>query len=74
MPRYGYKCPSCDERFDLWRPMSQAAEGATCPNCGYDARRTYETTGKEIYRSRNWEEPMDSPAYWDFSDSGRPGE
>jgi putative FmdB family regulatory protein len=35
MPLYEYRCRTCDERFELRRPMSDAASPATCPD-GHD--------------------------------------
>lgn len=34
MALYEYKCPECDDRFDLMRPMSAADDPAPCPECG----------------------------------------
>lgn len=31
MPVYEYRCPTCDDRFDLLRSFSQADEPAICP-------------------------------------------
>ncbi len=31
MPLYEYSCPTCDQKFELLRPMSRADEPATCP-------------------------------------------
>ncbi len=33
MALYEYKCPECDDRFDLMRPMSAADDPAPCPGC-----------------------------------------
>ncbi len=33
MPIYEYVCPDCDSKFELLRPVSQANEGASCPQC-----------------------------------------
>jgi putative FmdB family regulatory protein len=32
MATYEYRCPTCDARFELRRPMSDASEPATCPD------------------------------------------
>jgi len=40
MPLYEYYCPVCRERFELLRPMSAAAESATCPDGHPGAGRT----------------------------------
>ena len=34
MALYEYKCATCEDRFDLMRPMSDADEPAECPECG----------------------------------------
>ncbi len=39
MPIYEFHCPSCQERFELMRPMSQASEKGGCPKCGQLAPR-----------------------------------
>lgn len=39
MPIYEYVCPKCDIKFEQMRPLSQATEGATCPQCEGNARR-----------------------------------
>ncbi|ADG89242.1 hypothetical protein TBS_36070 [Thermobispora bispora] len=35
MPRYDYRCRTCDSTFELSRPMAEANDPATCP-CGHD--------------------------------------
>jgi putative FmdB family regulatory protein len=35
VPLYEFRCRSCDETFEVRRPMSQAGEPATCP-AGHD--------------------------------------
>jgi putative FmdB family regulatory protein len=35
MPRYEYRCRTCDERFELWRSMSESDAPASCP-AGHD--------------------------------------
>jgi putative FmdB family regulatory protein len=35
MPLYEYRCKSCEDTFELRRPMSQSNEPATCPS-GHD--------------------------------------
>ena len=39
MPIYEYRCPKCDNKFDLLRPFSRADEAATCPKCNHEARK-----------------------------------
>ncbi len=43
MPLYEYLCPNCNHKFELMRPMAQAAEAAQCPSCGGSARRLFST-------------------------------
>jgi putative FmdB family regulatory protein len=31
MPLYEFKCRSCDDTFEVRRPMSQASDPAVCP-------------------------------------------
>lgn len=40
MPTYEFKCPACDERFEVDRPMGQTA-GVCCPACGTPAKRVF---------------------------------
>ncbi|MGW2069557.1 FmdB family zinc ribbon protein [Streptomyces sp. NPDC001953] len=35
MPRYEYRCRSCDDTFELSRPMAESSAPATCPS-GHD--------------------------------------
>ncbi len=35
MPLYEFKCRTCDDTFEVRRPMSQASDPATCPQ-GHD--------------------------------------
>ena len=39
MPLYEFKCRTCDDTFEVRRPMSQAADPATCPHGHPDAVR-----------------------------------
>ena len=34
MPIYEYHCRECDHRFQRLQPVSAAATGLTCPQCG----------------------------------------
>ena len=43
MPIYEYVCPSCESRFELLRPLSQAREAAPCPGCQQSAERVLST-------------------------------
>jgi putative FmdB family regulatory protein len=35
MPLYEFKCRTCDDTFEVRRPMSEAGDPATCPE-GHD--------------------------------------
>lgn len=39
MPIYEYLCSDCKGKFELLKSMSQAEEGADCPQCGGKAGR-----------------------------------
>jgi len=39
VPTYEFRCPECGDRFDLVRPMADAADPADCPRCGGAAVR-----------------------------------
>ncbi len=34
MPLYEYRCPDCDETFDLFRPLADRDQPISCPRCG----------------------------------------
>ncbi|GHA67970.1 FmdB family zinc ribbon protein [Streptomyces termitum] len=31
MPRYEYRCRTCDDTFELSRPMAESSDPASCP-------------------------------------------
>jgi putative FmdB family regulatory protein len=39
MPRYEYRCRTCDDVFELRRPMSESDAAATCPDGHADTVR-----------------------------------
>ncbi len=39
MPLYEFKCRTCDDTFEVRRPMSEASQPATCPHGHADAVR-----------------------------------
>lgn len=41
MPLYEYICSSCDSKFELLRPLSDAGQSASCPKCHTEARRVF---------------------------------
>jgi putative FmdB family regulatory protein len=34
MPLYEYRCPQCQNRFEILQRMGDGAEGVRCPSCG----------------------------------------
>lgn len=49
MPLYDFRCPKCDDRFELRRSMAEADDPATCPAGHAGARRllaVFASTGK----------------------------
>lgn len=49
MPLYDFRCPTCDERFELRRSMAEADDPATCPSGHAGARRllaVFASTGR----------------------------
>jgi putative FmdB family regulatory protein len=40
VPTYGFHCSACG-RFDVIRPMADAATPAACPTCGRPGRRLF---------------------------------
>ncbi|MBI2848162.1 MAG: zinc ribbon domain-containing protein [Chloroflexi bacterium] len=48
MPIYEYKCPKCEFKFELRRPMNEANEDAPCPRCQNKAERTFSTFSSYI--------------------------
>ena len=48
MARYDYRCRTCDERFEVERPMSAAVSSTPCPDGHLDTVRVlsmFATTG-----------------------------
>ncbi len=43
MPIYEYKCPKCEFKFELLRPLSQSGADAVCPHCRECAPRVLST-------------------------------
>ena len=39
MPLYEYRCPDCEEIFDLFRPLDDRDKPLTCPQCGRESAR-----------------------------------
>jgi putative FmdB family regulatory protein len=54
MPRYEYRCRTCDERFELQRSMSESAAPASCPEGHPDTVRVlsmFASTGVTSFSS-----------------------
>ncbi|HEY92796.1 MAG TPA: zinc ribbon domain-containing protein [Dehalococcoidia bacterium] len=43
MPIYEYVCAKCNLRFELRRPLSEASQDSTCPQCHSRAKRLFST-------------------------------
>ena len=43
MPIYEYKCPDCQLKFEMFRPLNQSSEAAACPRCQKSAERVMST-------------------------------
>jgi len=41
MPIYEYFCPHCNFKFELFCPLSQSNEVASCPHCHNGAKRVF---------------------------------
>lgn len=35
MPLYEYRCPRCDERFEVLQRLGASGVGLACPKCGF---------------------------------------
>lgn len=49
MPLYDFRCPTCDERFELRRSIAEADDPASCPAGHPGARRlltVFASTGR----------------------------
>ena len=44
MPTYDYRCSTCDERFEVQRPMG-LPKPVVCPECGEEAKRVFSPVG-----------------------------
>ncbi len=45
MPFYDFSCPTCEERFEVQRSMSERDESATCPQGHEGAVRVVSKVG-----------------------------
>jgi putative FmdB family regulatory protein len=54
MALYEYRCPECEEIFDLFRPLADRDAPVACPNCGgRDARRELSRVSASVKGSAN---------------------
>lgn len=44
MPRYDYRCTSCDTTFEVSRQIGQAGDEC-CPECGAESKRVFTPVG-----------------------------
>ena len=52
MPRYDYRCTSCDHQFELRQSFS-AATVQECPECGADSNRKFHAP-PVIFKGSGW--------------------
>jgi putative FmdB family regulatory protein len=45
MPRYEYRCRTCEQTFAVSRPMSESSERTPCPDGHDDTRRLLSIAG-----------------------------
>lgn len=45
MPFYDFKCPTCDERFEVRRPIAESDQPMSCPKGHENAVRVITTWG-----------------------------
>jgi putative FmdB family regulatory protein len=45
VPRYEYRCRTCEQTFQVTRPMSESADQAACPDGHADTRRLLSIAG-----------------------------
>jgi putative FmdB family regulatory protein len=57
--RYEYECRTCEERFDVERPVAEAGEPSDCPFCGQPAARVY-SPPKFLFKA----DPTDNRPVW----------
>lgn len=41
MPRYDFRCASCDLYWEIERPMKEVTAPAACPVCGEQGQRAF---------------------------------
>ena len=51
MPLYDYKCPACEERFEIHH--SYSADAPPCPNCGHVGIQRIITQAPRISKGMN---------------------
>lgn len=39
MPIYEYRCPKCENKFELLRSFEDSSKDAPCPKCGAESKR-----------------------------------
>jgi putative FmdB family regulatory protein len=44
MPSYDFRCPACEERFEITR-QAGSTESVCCPSCGSEAKRVFTPVG-----------------------------
>ena len=44
MPIYEFRCPSCEQKFDVMKPREKAGDPAVCPDDGTEAHRVFSSS------------------------------
>jgi putative FmdB family regulatory protein len=60
MPRYEYRCTTCDDRFEVWKSMAEADDATHCGS-GHVAKRLLSVFAASGFAS-NGPAPAASPA------------
>lgn len=53
MPTYTYLCSSCENPFEMSRPMAESSDPQPCPECGGTGKRTI-TSANFILKGDSW--------------------
>ena len=61
MPRYEYRCRTCDDTFELRRSMAEASDPATCAN-GHDDTVRLLSVFASVGASSGSSSPASAPA------------
>ena len=59
MPRYEFACETCEQHYDIERPMAEAGAPHPCPFCGQPSRRVF-TAPRFLFKP----DPNDNRPVW----------